>query len=114
MTDCLFCRIVAGEIPSQQVRAGERTYAFRDVQPQAPTHVLIVPREHYANAAELAAARPELVAELVADAAAVAAEEGLTDRGYRLVFNTGPDAQQSVQHVHLHLLGGRSFGWPPG
>ncbi|HEX3813366.1 MAG TPA: HIT domain-containing protein [Mycobacteriales bacterium] len=118
MSDCLFCRIVAGEIPSDEVHSGEltgeSTYAFRDVSPQAPTHVLVVPREHYPNAAALAAAKPELLAGLVADAHAIAVAEGLEERGYRLVFNTGPDAQQSVQHVHLHLLGGRSFGWPPG
>jgi histidine triad (HIT) family protein len=114
MSDCLFCRIVAGEIPSDEVNSGELTYAFRDVSPQAPTHVLVVPREHYPNAAALGAAQPELLAGLVADAHAIAVAEGLAERGYRLVFNTGPDAQQSVQHVHLHLLGGRSFGWPPG
>lgn len=113
MTDCLFCRIVAGEVPSDTVREGERTYAFRDVSPQAPTHVLVVPREHYATAADLASTQPDVLAELVAEAHQIAAAEGL-DRGYRLVFNTGPDAQQSVQHVHLHLLGGRSFTWPPG
>lgn len=114
VTDCLFCRIVAGEIPADQVRAGERTYAFRDVAPQAPTHVLVVPREHYATAAELATAQPDVLAELVADAHEIAAAEGLAERGYRLVFNTGPDAQQSVHHVHLHVMGGRSFSWPPG
>lgn len=114
VTDCLFCRIVAGEVPSEKVRAGARTYAFRDISPQAPTHVLVVPREHFPNAAELAAAQPDLLAELVAEAHAVAAAESFAERGYRLVFNTGPDAQQSVDHVHLHVLGGRSFTWPPG
>jgi histidine triad (HIT) family protein len=114
MSDCLFCRIVAGEIPAQEVRSGELTYAFRDVSPQAPTHVLVVPRQHYPNAAELAAAQPELLAGLINEAHAVAVAEGLQQRGYRLVFNTGPDANQTVQHVHLHLLGGRTFSWPPG
>lgn len=114
MADCLFCSIIDGDVPSDQVPSSARTYAFRDIQPQAPTHVLIVPREHHATAAELAAADADLTAQLFRDAEAIAAEAGLSERGYRLVFNTGPDAQQSVQHVHLHLLGGRSFTWPPG
>ncbi len=114
MSDCLFCRIVAGEIPAQEVRSTKRIFAFRDIDPQASTHVLLVPREHYPTAAALAAQQPELLAELITEAGAIADEEGLGERGYRLVFNTGPDAQQSVQHVHLHLLGGRQFGWPPG
>ncbi|HVX43634.1 MAG TPA: HIT domain-containing protein [Mycobacteriales bacterium] len=114
MADCLFCRIIDGDVPADQVPSGARTVAFRDIDPQAPTHILIVPREHYANAAELAAADGDLLAELVRDARAIAAASGLAERGYRLIFNTGPDAQQSVEHVHLHLLGGRSFTWPPG
>jgi histidine triad (HIT) family protein len=114
MSDCLFCRIVAGEIPAQEVRSTKRIFAFRDVDPQAPIHVLLVPRVHYPTAAALAAEQPEIMAELITEANAIAVEEGLGERGYRLVFNTGPDAQQSVQHVHLHLLGGRPFGWPPG
>lgn len=116
MTDtaasCLFCRIVAGEIPAEVVHRDEVTVAFRDVQPQAPVHVLVVPRTHVANAAELAVAEPATVARLVDAAAAVAADEGLAD--YRLVLNTGAGAGQSVFHVHLHLLGGRPLGWPPG
>lgn len=114
MADCLFCNIIDGDVPSDQVPSGARTFAFRDIEPQAPTHVLIVPREHYATAAELAAADGDLLAELIRDAHAIAADAGLAESGYRLVFNTGPDAQQSVHHVHLHLLGGRSFTWPPG
>lgn len=114
MADCLFCQIVAGDIPAAEVRSTERTLTFRDITPQAPTHVLVVPRTHYATAAELAAAEPAVLAELVAEADAVAAEEGLAQRGYRLVFNTGPDARQSVQHVHVHVLGGRKLDWPPG
>jgi histidine triad (HIT) family protein len=103
--DCLFCGIVAGATPAEVVRETERTVAFRDIAPQAEVHVLVVPREHHANAAELAAAAPEAAAELVTTAAAVAADEGFTD--YRLVFNTGPDAGQTVFHAHLHLLAGR-------
>ena len=110
--DCLFCRIVAGEVPATVVAETDRTLAFRDVQPQAPTHVLVVPRDHYANAAELAAADPEVSAELVTTAAAVATAEGYDE--YRLVYNTGPSAGQSVFHTHLHLLAGRSMTWPPG
>ncbi|WP_127480607.1 histidine triad nucleotide-binding protein [Nocardioides pantholopis] len=111
-TDCLFCKIVAGEIPAEVVHSTERTVAFRDLNPQAPTHVLMVPKAHFANAAELAAGDPVASAELVTAAAAVAAAEGRED--YRLVYNTGADAGQSVFHTHLHLLAGRSFGWPPG
>src|SRR2546429_328192 len=102
MADCLFCRIVGGEIPADVVRSGDRTYAFRDVAPQAPTHVLVVPRRHYATVAELAVAEPDVLAEMISDGHAIATGEGLAERGYRMVFNTGPDAQQSVHHVHLH------------
>ncbi|MCD4527156.1 histidine triad nucleotide-binding protein [Nocardioides sp. cx-173] len=112
MDDCLFCKIVAGEIPAEIVHATERTVAFRDINGQAPTHVLVVPRDHYANAAELAAGDPEASAELVRTAAAVAAAEGHDD--YRLVFNTGAGAGQSVFHAHLHVLAGRPMSWPPG
>ncbi|WP_028642287.1 HIT domain-containing protein [Nocardioides sp. URHA0020] len=110
--DCLFCKIVAGEIPGDIVHTTERTVAFRDLVAQAPTHVLIVPRDHYANAAELAAGDPVASAELVTTAAAVATAEGYDD--YRLVFNTGAGAGQSVFHTHLHLLAGRPLSWPPG
>jgi histidine triad (HIT) family protein len=110
--DCLFCRIVAGEIPGDVVHSTDRVVAFRDVAPVAPTHVLVVPREHAADAAATAADDPALVGALVAAAAEVAGLEGLDD--YRLVFNTGAGAGQSVFHTHLHVLGGRSMTWPPG
>jgi histidine triad (HIT) family protein len=110
--DCLFCKIVAGEIPADIVHTTERTVAFRDLNAQAPMHVLIVPMDHYANAAELAAGDPVASAELVTTAAAVATAEGYDD--YRLVFNTGAGAGQSVFHTHLHLLAGRPLTWPPG
>jgi histidine triad (HIT) family protein len=110
--DCLFCKIVAGEIPAEIVHTTERTVAFRDLNAQAPTHVLIVPKDHYANAAELAAGDPVASAELVTTAAAVATAEGYDD--YRLVFNTGAGSGQTVFHTHLHLLAGRPFTWPPG
>jgi histidine triad (HIT) family protein len=110
--DCLFCKIVAGEIPAEIVHTTERTVAFRDLNAQAPTHVLVVPKDHYANAAELAAGDPVASAELVSTAAAVATAEGHDD--YRLVFNTGAGSGQTVFHTHLHLLAGRPFTWPPG
>lgn len=111
--DCLFCRIVAGTVPADVVHVTERTVAFRDLSPQAPTHVLVVPREHFANAAELAAGDPVASAELVSAAAAVAVAEGCGE-DYRLVFNTGAGAGQSVFHTHVHLLAGRPLTWPPG
>jgi histidine triad (HIT) family protein len=112
MDDCLFCKIVAGDVPGEVVHTTERTVAFRDVNPQAPVHVLVVPRDHHPDAATLAAADPATMSELVQTAAAVATAAGYDD--YRLVFNTGADAGQTVFHAHLHLLAGRSFTWPPG
>lgn len=108
--ECLFCRIVAGEVPAVVVAETERTVAFRDVAPQAPTHVLVVPRDHHADAAACAAADPGLLADVLAAAVAVARAEGLEGSGYRLLTNTGPDAGQTVQHVHVHVLGGRALG----
>jgi histidine triad (HIT) family protein len=112
--DCLFCRIVAGEIPATIVHETESTVAFRDINPQAPTHLVVVPRVHHADAASLAQADPALVGALVAAAGAIAEQEGLTESGYRLVFNTGAGAGQTVFHVHCHVLGGRPMTWPPG
>jgi histidine triad (HIT) family protein len=111
--------MVAGEIPADVVLQTERVFAFRDINPQAPTHVLVIPKDHYATAAELAAADSGLLGEVVAGAQAVALQEGLVtdgtpEPGYRLVTNTGPQAGQSVHHVHFHLLGGRRMEWPPG
>jgi histidine triad (HIT) family protein len=111
--DCLFCKIVAGEIPAEVVHTTERTVAFRDLNPQAPTHVLVVPRDHYENAAAVASGDPAATAELLTTAAAVATAEGHAD-DYRLVINTGAEAGQSVFHTHVHVLAGRSFTWPPG
>ncbi|MBT2449117.1 histidine triad nucleotide-binding protein [Streptomyces sp. ISL-43] len=112
--DCLFCKIAAGKIPATIVRETETTVAFRDINPQAPTHVLVIPKVHYPDAASLAAAEPQITADVLREAGEVAAEEGLTGRGYRLVFNTGPGAGQVVFHAHAHVLGGRGFEWPPG
>jgi histidine triad (HIT) family protein len=111
--DCLFCKIVSGDIPSTVVHETDTTLAFRDLEPQAPTHVLVVPRSHFADAAALAAGEPDTAAHLFETARQVAEQEGL-DGGYRLVLNTGADAQQTVFHVHMHVLGGRSMSWPPG
>jgi histidine triad (HIT) family protein len=111
--ECLFCKIVGGDIPADVVHETETTLAFRDLDPQAPTHVLVIPRTHQSNAAALATAEPGMLDDLVSAAAAVAEQDGLAD-GYRLVLNTGPAAHQTVFHVHLHVLGGRSMGWPPG
>ncbi len=114
MADCLFCGIAAGEIPATIVSANPRTVAFRDINPQAPVHVLVIPRAHHPNLAELAAVDGALLSDLVAHARDVALAEGITDSGYRIVFNTGPEAGQTVGHVHAHVLGGRPMSWPPG
>jgi histidine triad (HIT) family protein len=112
--NCLFCRIVAGEIPATVVREDEATVAFRDINPQAPTHVVVVPRAHHADAGALAAADPALSGAVLHAAASVAEAEGIDKDGYRLVFNTGAGAGQTVFHVHCHVLGGRTMTWPPG
>ena len=113
MSDCLFCRIATGEVPATLVAETDRTIAFRDISPQAPTHVLVVPREHHADLAAVTGADPGLATAVLTAAVAVARQEGLAG-GYRLVTNTGQDAGQSVQHLHVHVLGGRGLGWPPG
>jgi histidine triad (HIT) family protein len=110
--DCLFCRIVAGDVPAGVVAESEHSLAFRDIDPQAPTHVLVVPRRHRENLAALGEAAPTELADVVALAARVAEQEGLP--GYRLVANTGAAAQQSVFHAHVHVIGGRELSWPPG
>lgn len=112
MSECLFCRIVAGEIPADVVSRTATTLAFRDIAPVSPTHVLVVSREHYADLAA-ALADPQVVTDLLSHATAVAVDEGLDD-GYRMVINTGPLGGQTVPHVHVHVLGGRAQGWPPG
>jgi len=113
VSECLFCRIVADEIPADIVLRRDDVLAFRDINPQAPVHILVIPAAHYADGAELAAADPELAGRLLQAAAEVATAHGL-DSGYRVVLNTGADAGQTVFHVHAHVLGGRSLTWPPG
>lgn len=110
--DCLFCKIVAGRIPATLVRETATTVAFRDINPQAPTHILVIPRAHYADAASLAEADPALAADVLRETRAVADEEKL--ESYRIVFNTGAGAGQTVFHAHAHVLGGRGLNWPPG
>jgi histidine triad (HIT) family protein len=110
--DCLFCRIVAGHVPATIVRETDTTVAFRDINPQAPTHVLVIPRVHYRDAAELAAGEPAVAADILREAQAVAGEDKL--ESYRIVFNTGSGAGQTVWHAHAHVLGGRGLQWPPG
>lgn len=114
MTDCLFCKIIKREIPGSIVYEDDRLLAFNDINPQAPTHVLIVPKRHIASLNELAPDDDQIVGELARRAAAIARERGIAAGGYRTVFNTNRDAGQTVFHIHLHLLGGRSMQWPPG
>lgn len=111
--DCLFCKIVAGDVPADVVHETGTTLAFRDINPQAPVHVLVIPRDHHPDVAALVAADPDTAVDLLNAAAAVAEQEGL-GQGYRLVFNTGRGANQLVFHVHAHVLGGRQLTWPPG
>jgi histidine triad (HIT) family protein len=113
VTDCLFCKIASGEIPAEFVYEDDVVVAFPDINPQSPVHVLVVPRRHIADLTA-AAHDPDLLGRVTAAAAQVAADQGVAESGYRTVVNTGPDAQQSVQHLHLHVMGGRPFGWPPG
>ena len=114
MPDCLFCKIVAGDIPASIVHRDEHFVAFKDINPQAPLHVLIIPRRHIASLNDLSPEDDDLVGEMVRRAAAIAREHGVADRGYRTVFNCNADAGQSVFHIHLHVLGGRGLSWPPG
>ena len=114
MADCLFCAIAAGVIPSTEVLSTDLVYAFRDLHPVAPTHVLVVPREHIVDAADITADHGRVLVEMFDVARRLARSEGLAERGFRLVLNVGPDSGNSVPHLHLHVLGGRRLGWPPG
>ena len=114
MADCLFCRIVAGEVPATRVHEDDLVIAFRDIAPRAPTHILLIPRRHIASAADLTEADGPLLGRLFAVAAQIARDEGIADGGYRIVTNIGTWGGQTVDHLHLHLMGGRPFVWPPG
>lgn len=111
--DCLFCKIAAGEIPSKKVYEDDEVYAFYDIEPQAPVHVLLIPKTHIASAAEITADNSAVVAHIFEVAAKIAKELGLDD-GFRIVSNCGDSAGQTVKHLHFHLMGGRTFGWPAG
>jgi histidine triad (HIT) family protein len=113
MKDCLFCRIVAGEIPARKVHEDEYTFAFEDINPQAPTHVLVVPKKHITGLKEASAEDAEIIGRCHLAAAQLARQRGIED-GYRTVLNVGPGAGQSVFHLHVHLVGGRNLAWPPG
>lgn len=112
--DCLFCKIVAGEIPSTNVHEDDTVLAFRDINPRSPTHILVIPKEHIASAADLTEAHGPLLGKLFGATADIARSEGIADAGYRVVTNVGRWGGQTVDHLHLHLMGGRSFTWPPG
>ena len=112
--NCLFCKIVSGEVPSKEAASTANTYAFFDINPAAPVHVLVIPREHITNASHIGLEHGQVIAEMMTTARQVAETQGILERGYRLVFNVGPDALNSVPHLHLHVLGGHQMGWPPG
>jgi histidine triad (HIT) family protein len=114
MADCLFCKIVAGEIPSREALSTARTYSFLDIKPAAPVHVLVVPRQHITNAAEVGPEHAEILAEMFTAAQSVASSQGIAESGSRLVFNVGEHALNSVPHLHMHVVGGHQLGWPPG
>lgn len=114
MSDCIFCKIIKGEIPSDKVAETDTLFAFRDIHPEAPTHILIIPKEHIPKVSDLEESQTQLAGEMILFANELAEKEGLKETGYRLIYNCGEGAGQAVFHVHLHLLGGRKFSWPPG
>ena len=114
MTDCLFCKIAEKKIPAKIVHEDDRVLAFEDIEPQAPVHLLVMPKKHIATLNDLAAEDDEVAGRLLRVAAALAKERGIAERGWRATINVNRDAHQLVFHVHLHVLGGRAFGWPPG
>jgi len=114
MADCIFCKIAAGDIPAEVVYEDDDVVAFRDINPQAPTHVQVIPRRHIERVTDLRPADDALMAKMMHAALTVVESEGLMPAGFRLVWNCGPNAGQAVLHIHLHVLGGRALGWPPG
>ena len=112
--DCLFCKILAGDIPADVVLETDGTLAFRDINPTAPTHVLVIPRQHVENAGTVNSEHGDVLAEMLDTARRVAEADGIAERGYRLVFNVGKDSGNTVPHLHLHVIGGRGMAWPPG
>lgn len=114
MADCLFCKIITGDVPSEKVFETEKVLAFRDIRPQAPVHILIIPKEHIASAQQINASNSQAVADIAEVIPKIAEQEGISKQGYRIVSNIGFHGQQTVEHLHYHLLGGRQLGWPPG
>lgn len=114
MQDCLFCKIIKGEIKSKKVFENEVVFAFEDINPVAPVHILIVPKKHFASLNEIYPEDKDIIGEIFLAAKIIAKEKGIDISGYRTVFNTGPDAGQAIHHIHLHLMGGRKFSWPAG
>lgn len=114
MTDCIFCKIAAGTIPATVVYQNDEVLAFRDLNPQAPTHILVIPKKHIATTNDITAADAALIGHMLLAAKQVAKDEGIADSGYRTVMNCNRGAGQTVFHIHLHVLGGRPMGWPPG
>ena len=114
MTDCLFCKIIGGEIPAKRVYEDDSIFAFEDINPQAPTHILLIPKEHYTSLKEVRETEKDLLGNILLKAKELAQDKGLEDSGYRIVLNTGRDSGQAVFHIHFHLLGGRRMSWPPG
>ncbi|HJN16498.1 MAG TPA: histidine triad nucleotide-binding protein [Armatimonadota bacterium] len=114
MSDCLFCKIVAGEIPAEVVAEDDRVLAFKDINPGAPVHLLVIPKRHVANSSTVEEADEALVGHVVRVGCQVASEAGLSESGFRLVLNNGRDAGEAVNHLHLHVIGGRALDWPPG
>lgn len=114
MADCLFCKIIKGEIPSTKVYEDERVYAFRDIEPQAPEHIIIVPKEHIISANDITAENSAVIGRIFEVASKISKELGFAEKGYRIVNNCGKDGGQTVGHIHFHLLAGRNLQWPPG
>jgi histidine triad (HIT) family protein len=114
MSDCLFCKIAGGEIPSKKVYEDDTIFAFEDINPQAPTHILIIPKDHFASLKEVPGVKKDLLGHILLKARELAQAAGLDESGFRLVLNTGRDSGQAVFHIHFHLLGGRRMSWPPG
>ena len=114
MADCLFCKIIGGEIPSTKVYEDDAVYAFRDIEPQAPEHIIIVPKEHMTSANDITAENSAVIGRIFEAAAKIAKELGFAEKGYRVVNNCGEDGGQTVGHIHFHLLAGRNLQWPPG
>ena len=114
MENCIFCKILKGEIPAKKVFEDEHTFAFNDINPQAPTHILVIPREHYAGVHEIPEECTEILSQVFTTVSNVVTQEGLADKGYRLVINFGKSSAQEVPHIHVHILAGRTMQWPPG